>query len=151
MLDHVTVNIDTLTYPLRIHLNVSNPTNIQCFPCRLLLLYPKKLYLYHVAITQDKTKIRKQNNGINTFMYSYLRPLPIAIVKVLNSIFCNLCFVPQNNEFLQFKVFAAVSVSTGCLSFGICMAYTSSAIPSMMENSSAIKISSNEASWMSKC
>ena len=48
------------------------------------------------------------------------------------------------------QVFAAVSVSTGCLSFGICMAYTSSAIPSMMESSSAINITDSEASWMSE-
>ena len=51
---------------------------------------------------------------------------------------------------LMTQVFAAVSVSTGCLSFGICMAYTSSAIPSMMESSSAINISDSEASWMSE-
>lgn len=47
------------------------------------------------------------------------------------------------------QVFAAVSVSTGCLSYGICMAYTSSAIPSMMEPNSALNITANEASWMS--
>ena len=48
------------------------------------------------------------------------------------------------------QVFAAVAVSTGCLSFGICMAYISSGLPSMMESSSAIKISQSEASWMSE-
>ena len=48
------------------------------------------------------------------------------------------------------QIFAAVSVSTGCLSYGICMAYTSSALPSMMEPTSAIKISNSEASWMSE-
>ena len=45
------------------------------------------------------------------------------------------------------QIFAAVSVSTGCLSYGICMAYTSSAIPSMMD--SALHLSDNQASWMS--
>ena len=45
------------------------------------------------------------------------------------------------------QVFAAVAVSTGCLSFGICMAYTSSALPSMMEQGT---ISSTEAEWMSQ-
>ena len=45
------------------------------------------------------------------------------------------------------QIFAAVSVSTGCLSYGICMAYTSSAIPSMME--SALYLTDAQASWMS--
>ena len=45
------------------------------------------------------------------------------------------------------QIFAAVSVSTGCLSYGICMAYTSSAIPSMME--SALHLTEEQASWMS--
>ena len=31
------------------------------------------------------------------------------------------------------QVLTAVSVSTGCLSYGLCMAYTSSATPSIME------------------
>ena len=53
-------------------------------------------------------------------------------------------------RYLVLQVFAAVAVSTGCLSYGICMAYTSSAIPSMMEPDSALNISDNEASWMSK-
>ena len=49
------------------------------------------------------------------------------------------------------QLFAAVSVSTGCLSYGICMAYTSSAIPSMMAPNSTIhNIGKEEASWMSK-
>ena len=56
----------------------------------------------------------------------------------------------HNNSMISFQVFAAAAVSTGCLSFGICMAYTSSAIPSMMEPTSAIKISNSEASWMSE-
>ena len=47
------------------------------------------------------------------------------------------------------QVFTAVSVSTGCLSYGICMAYTSSAIPSIMEQD-AISITSDQATWMSK-
>jgi len=47
------------------------------------------------------------------------------------------------------QVFAAVSVSTGCLSYGLCMAYTSSAIPSMMEPNSALNITYSQASWMS--
>ena len=45
------------------------------------------------------------------------------------------------------QILAAASVSTGCLSFGLCMAYTSSAIPSMMD--SALHLSDNQASWMS--
>ena len=48
------------------------------------------------------------------------------------------------------QIFAAVSVSTGCLSYGICMAYTSSAIPSIMEAHSPLNISTSQASWMSE-
>ena len=50
------------------------------------------------------------------------------------------------------QIFAAVSVSTGCLSYGICMAYTSSAIPSMLapNNSLTIEIGTYETTWMSK-
>ena len=47
------------------------------------------------------------------------------------------------------QIFAAVSVSTGCLSYGICMAYTSSAIPSMLDPNSSLTITYSEASWMS--
>ena len=47
------------------------------------------------------------------------------------------------------QIFAAVSVSTGCLSYGICMAYTSSAIPSMMGPESSLSITYAQASWMS--
>ena len=46
------------------------------------------------------------------------------------------------------QVFAAVSVSTGCLSYGICMAYTSSAIPSMM--ASPLRLTEDQAAWMSE-
>ena len=44
-------------------------------------------------------------------------------------------------------MFTAVSVSTGCLSYGICMAYTSSAIPSIMAQD-ALTITEDQASWM---
>ena len=66
------------------------------------------------------------------------------------------CLISRSSSFslviryLILQVFAAIAVSTGCLSYGICMAYTSSAIPSMMEPDSALNISDNEASWMSK-
>ena len=43
---------------------------------------------------------------------------------------------------------AALCVSTGCLCYGICIAFTSSAIPSIMEQE-AISISLDEATWMS--
>ena len=39
------------------------------------------------------------------------------------------CHVPR----VPVQVLTAVSVSTGCLSYGLCMAYTSSATPSIME------------------
>jgi hypothetical protein len=48
------------------------------------------------------------------------------------------------------QIFTALAVSTGCLSYGICMAYTSSAIPSMTSPNSSLSISYNQASWMSK-
>lgn len=50
------------------------------------------------------------------------------------------------------QLLAAVSVSTGCISYGICMAYTSSAIPSMLapNNSLTIEIGTQETTWMSK-
>ncbi|XP_059089898.1 facilitated trehalose transporter Tret1-2 homolog isoform X2 [Tigriopus californicus] len=49
------------------------------------------------------------------------------------------------------QLLAAVSVSTGCISYGICMAYTSSAIPSMLapNNSLTIEIGTQETTWMS--
>ena len=50
-------------------------------------------------------------------------------------------------DFTDIQVLTSVSVSTGCLSYGICMAYTSSALPSMMEQGT---ISSTEAEWMSQ-
>ena len=53
---------------------------------------------------------------------------------------------------LSFQILAAISVSTGCVSYGICMAYTSSAIPSMLapNNSLTIEIGTYETTWMSK-
>ena len=48
-----------------------------------------------------------------------------------------------------YQIFTAFAVSTGCLSYGICMAYTSSAIPSMLDKNSTIAIDYNEATWMS--
>ena len=61
---------------------------------------------------------------------------------ILNSIFFS--------SFLQ--LLAAISVSTGCISYGICMAYTSSAIPSMQapNNSLTIEIGTTETTWMSE-
>ena len=47
------------------------------------------------------------------------------------------------------QIFTALAVSTGCLSYGICMAYTSSAIPSMMGPESSLSITYAQASWMS--
>ena len=64
------------------------------------------------------------------------------------------------NVFIWFQLVAAISVSTGCLSYGICMAYTSSAIPSMLspnvtsplaiESSSDMNEMLAYSSWMSK-
>ena len=53
---------------------------------------------------------------------------------------------------LSLQILAAISVSTGCVSYGICMAYTSSAIPSMLapNNSLTIEIGTYETTWMSK-
>ena len=52
----------------------------------------------------------------------------------------------------SFQILAAISVSTGCVSYGICMAYTSSAIPSMLapNNSLTIEIGTYETTWISK-
>ena len=47
------------------------------------------------------------------------------------------------------QIFTSLAVSTGCLSYGICMAYTSSAIPSMLDPNSSLTITYSEASWMS--
>ena len=57
------------------------------------------------------------------------------------------CFLSSDLQIL-----AAISVSTGCVSYGICMAYTSSAIPSMLapNNSLTIEIGTYETTWMSK-
>ena len=41
-------------------------------------------------------------------------------------------------------------MSTGCLSYGICMAYPSPAIPSMLSPNSSLAILPSEASWMSE-
>ena len=54
------------------------------------------------------------------------------------------------HHFCCIQILAAASVSTGCLSFGLCMAYTSSAIPSIMEAHSPLNISTSQASWMSE-
>ena len=47
------------------------------------------------------------------------------------------------------QIFTSLAVSTGCLSYGICMAYTSSAIPSMLDPNSSLTLTYSEASWMS--
>ena len=53
--------------------------------------------------------------------------------------------------FIVFQLLAAISVSTGCISYGICMAYSSSAIPSMLAaNSTLLHINIDETTWMSK-
>ena len=61
---------------------------------------------------------------------------------ILNSIFFS----------SSLQLLAAISVSTGCISYGICMAYTSSAIPSMQapNNSLTIEIGTTETTWMSE-
>ena len=48
------------------------------------------------------------------------------------------------------QVFAALSVSTGCLSYGICCAYTSSALAGLTSPASAVHLSSSQAAWMSE-
>ena len=52
------------------------------------------------------------------------------------------------------QIAAAVSVSTGCISYGICIAYTSPAIPSMLELNHTTSLTNmlgdEETSWMSK-
>jgi len=47
------------------------------------------------------------------------------------------------------QIFTAIAVSTGCISYGICMAYTSSAIPSILGQNSTLNINNDESSWMS--
>jgi hypothetical protein len=48
----------------------------------------------------------------------------------------------------------SLAVSVGCVSYGICMAYTSSAIPSMMQPNNTspltVNIGDYETTWMSK-
>ena len=67
------------------------------------------------------------------------------------------CFCINNHFncclFVCFQIAAAVSVSTGCISYGICIAYTSPAIPSiaMLNNTDlTANIGDEEVSLMSK-
>ena len=56
--------------------------------------------------------------------------------------------------FLLLQIAAAVSVSTGCISYGICIAYTSPAIPSILEPNHTTSLTNvlgdEEVSWMSE-
>ena len=45
------------------------------------------------------------------------------------------------------QVLTSLCVSTGCLSHGLCLAYTSSALPSMMAQD-AVTITEDQAAWM---
>ena len=77
-----------------------------------------------------------------------------------NPFYCLYLAYFNANVFIWFQLVAAISVSTGCLSYGICMAYTSSAIPSMLspnvtsplaiESSSDMNEMLAYSSWMSK-
>ena len=92
---------------------------------------------------------------------SALKQVEIYYQLYLHEIFYGLYLAYFNaNVFLWFQLVAAISVSTGCLSYGICMAYTSSAIPSMLspnvtsplaiESSSDMNEMLAYSSWMSK-
>ena len=97
----------------------------------------------HTAIVlQFHNTLTRCNHYPLLFIHTYMHCLLLDLPFFQNV----LVFI----RYLLLQVFAAVAVSTGCLSYGICMAYTSSAIPSMMEPDSALNISDNEASWMSK-
>lgn len=65
-----------------------------------------------------------------------------------------ICFGFLYVNFSILQIAAAVSVSTGCISYGICIAYTSPAIPSMLElnhtTSLTNMLGAEETSWMSK-
>ena len=58
-----------------------------------------------------------------------------------------------NSPFFYFQIAAAVSVSTGCISYGICIAYTSPAIPSILDSNQTTSLTNilgaEEISWMS--
>ena len=75
---------------------------------------------------------------------------------------CGLVHVPACPR-VPVQVLTAVSVSTGCLSYGLCMAYTSSATPSIMEQvdenilcfrkiffftEGAVTLDPDQATWM---
>ena len=92
---------------------------------------------------------------------SALKQVEIYYHLYLHEIFHSLYLAYFNaNVFIWFQLVAAISVSTGCLSYGICMAYTSSAIPSMLspnvtsplaiESSSDMNEMLAYSSWMSK-
>ena len=82
------------------------------------------------------------------------------LVLISDPFYCLYLAYFNANVFIWFQLVAAISVSTGCLSYGICMAYTSSAIPSMLspnvtsplaiESSSDMNEMLAYSSWMSK-
>ena len=82
------------------------------------------------------------------------------LLWIANPFYCLYLAYFNANVFIWFQLVAAISVSTGCLSYGICMAYTSSAIPSMLspnvtsplaiESSSDMNEMLAYSSWMSK-
>ena len=55
---------------------------------------------------------------------------------------------------ISFQLIASLAVSVGCVTYGICMAYTSSAIPSMLQPNNTspltVNIGDYETTWMSK-
>merc|ERR1719242_2626831 len=76
----------------------------------------------HPKTTTDKERQQKDNNNRQNTEVPIARPR-IGIEKSLTA--------PTKGKKGP-QLVAAISVSTGCLSYGICMAYTSSAIPSML-------------------
>ncbi|CAB4061365.1 TRET1 [Lepeophtheirus salmonis] len=89
-----------------------------------------------VPLTSNHSRVQPKNNNSNRR-------------KEISSAELNL-IIPDSKKAPQ--LFAAISVSTGCITYGICMAYTSSAIPSMLKPNETsplnIAIGDYEATWM---
>ena len=45
------------------------------------------------------------------------------------------------------KIVASLCVSSGCVSYGLCVAFTSSALPSLLHNNSTFTITHHQATW----
>ena len=47
------------------------------------------------------------------------------------------------------KIVASLCVSSGCVSYGLCVAFTSSALPSLTNNNNTFTINHHQATWTS--